>query len=525
MKGKSLPITVKETDHYADYGLDNINLNYRGSKGEKPVTLVFSSPVEHGQRGHFDDTTHFGHSRVVVTTESNEIGRKPAAETLKVGKVADQWHLVDKKTGAMDETTKNYDDGEGRRSYFFSKKEAQQELAKRTHPVYQAKKIGNIVEDQHDVFQRNSSEDLQAKILAQDTKRHLMDSATLSKLQEQEQQFLHLAKNGRYKDITLRKTLQYLKEQGVEEVRYATPSTVAKIEGYVNDENRAPYNQENGDPFRRDSSDLTHGDKIEYLGEDYTVVETQAMGRGWGGPPPTQILVAPSDKVHTFSWYEHVATEAQYHWDEQAKSDFEPLATKGGDITPQAAQEFLDKKSPKDANGTSERRILSMEYWGSQGIIEEIARGDKRWSMSDVEEAVKEHSVQHEEFSNLEDIYGKDNVFISKDDTVYTVDDDTHTEALGQPSSFSDGPDPDELPSMIDPEPGSKNTTAQRNAIDQNFDETQATVLKEYLDRFDRLQKLTKEENVPLTYEYGDNDNGAWYTFPLTKVRRNLCGN
>ena len=36
-------------------------------------------------------------------------------------------------------------------------------------------------------------------------------------------------------------------------------------------------------------------------GEEMMVVDVQAQGRGWGGPAPTNIVVAPKDEVKTFS--------------------------------------------------------------------------------------------------------------------------------------------------------------------------------------------------------------------------------
>lgn len=362
------------------------------------------------------------------------------------------------------------------------------------------KKVGYITELQSDVFQKNSPEDLASRFAGKDA-----GSGKEPPLTPQQQQFLHQAKNARYQDTLLRGTLQHFQEQGVDTVRFVTPSSAAKIEGYINDEDTAPYQQANGDPIGRDTENLTHGDTITYLDEDHTVVDTNG----------DSITVAPSDKVHSFSFNDYVQQEIEQGWEDRVMYDLKDRTVGRTKITDEASLEKLTSAQAQKLLDTEKDFNMGDKYleYRADGLDHEEAK-----------QKMEEKFSEGADFSNLEDIYGRGNVFsheIGKgyDSTIYTVDGDTET--LGQPDTYSNSMSSDNA-DAIDPTPGGSLNDAKKE-INNNFDSTQATVLRGYVDLFGTLQKLAKEQNVSLKYETGNHDS-TWYEFPLTKIKRNLFG-
>jgi hypothetical protein len=90
----------------------------------------------------------------------------------------------------------------------------------------------------------------------------------------------------------LRETIKDAARNSVEQLRFPTPKTLAVIEGYISDNGNMPYEI-------RAASDydyLSAGDRIDYGGEDYTVVESNG----------DEITVVKSDKVHQVSLSEEI---------------------------------------------------------------------------------------------------------------------------------------------------------------------------------------------------------------------------
>ncbi len=134
---------------------------------------------------------------------------------------------------------------------------------------------------------------------------------------------------------------------------------------------------------------------------------------------------------------------------------------------------------------------------------------------------------EYADFQNLEDMYGRDHVFSSGDDRnpmIYTIDEGANAEQMGQPSAYSGNIGENNVDN-IDPRNPSDAAEAKK-LIDDNFDKTYATVLKGYVDLYTKnLQKLAKEENVPIEWVDGEHGDSTWYEFPLTDVKRKLFGN
>ncbi len=540
IKGKTLPITRLEVSQYATYGLDNVDLRNtwdESNKGETGAkTLVFESPVEHGNEGHFGNTKHIGHVRTFIEHEPNHsqmLEAKDAYEVRKVGEGKDAaWGVFDK----------NHETSYGAvGTESFKSKSAAQKHLDGLPKVPAEKRVGYITEVQSDVFQKNSSADLASRLTESEAVRNekgkvvekfnterdklheeistkmagegmtdaqrtnafdrgylklteerdaalkkIVDEASKNLTPEQHQ-FLNLGKNDRYKEVLLRGALQYLKEKGVSEVRIATPSSAAKIEGYFGGgEGTAPYTQLNGDPVSREEQ-LSPGDNIEYIGEEHTVVGTNYDG----------IIIARSKDVRSFSFDDFVSGEADNAW-ESAKYEIDSDAKKLG----------IDWTTEKGAAKMITNPKVNGIQVGISGYTEKILQAviDGK----DPEEVIKNDSMSRTDMGTLEDIYGKDNIF-QNDNQIYVVDGET--ENLSQPSSY-DAFDESTIQD-IDDDP---------KAIDENFDKTQSTVLKGYLELYNKnLKRLAKEANVPLEKVEG-NGSHTWYEMPLTHIKQSLFG-
>ncbi len=546
IEGKSLPVSVKETDQYANYGLDAVGLSRYTEEGStgNARTLVFETPVEHGVQGHFGSPNHLGHTRIYIEQEEN-----PHNATAVKADLEHQTDLLFKnytKKYGKDFRTEN----DTALNKYVEEKAALKKTAQE-NTQKGGRKIGYITEIQSDVAQKASPEDLMGRMLHESTskqrdevirqyenKRGALEAeiaqkfpypqvkddtartnpydegvqklreerdAALQKIHDeakakidpQQQQFLHLMKNDRYQDTLLRGTLQHLKEQGVDTVRVATPSSIAKIEGYINEDETAPYNYMSGDRVTSNDADLTPGDEIEYIGDSHTVVDSDRYS----------ITVAPTDKVNSFSLNDHISDEQNYRWNDEARPELEKIADKNGIITPEVASKILKGED-------------SSNSYYTEKALNEVVRMDEPTKVEDLQDIVDEVVADEDHISNLEDSYGNGNVFVHNG-TVFTVEGDT--EGLQQPSEYSGSMSSDNA-DAIDPVHPGRDEGVKRE-IDSNFDKTHATVLKGYVDLYNKnLQKISKEENVPIEYVTGKHDS-TWYEFPLTDVKRKLFGN
>lgn len=575
IEGKSLPISMYETDSYATYGLREVGLGtkYADDGANNAKTLVFETPVEHGSQGHFNNPKHFGHTRVYIdeVVDESQPARKATElyEVRKVGEGKDAaWGIFDKKkpesAGAINPDS-------------YKTKAAALKALDEMPDARPTKKVGYLTELQSDVFQKAN---LETGIVGYDkiaqAKKDALESsgwnvreaaarkkyegtdapnassplneeynAEMQALQRERtailedaekkaiegglnpmaQQLINQSKNDRYVDTLLRGTLQWMEKQGVEEVRVATPSSVAKIEGYINSDDLAPYRLANGDRVTPDTPDLDFGDEIEYLGEDYTVV-SRYQGRNASGANEGEIIIAPKDKVRSFRLSDHIEEESSYQWDERVVYDLKERKI--------GRKVIKDESDLEDITEAQAQKLLDSEDNFDMGrdYLEKRADG---FSHDDAKEALL--STFREWAGDVEDLFGRGKVYYEDisagrgyDYKVWVVDDDVNVESLAQPNTYSGGLDETEI-TTIDPVPGRSQgninheaTEARRN-IAENFGETYAGVLNGYVELFSRnLQKLSREQNVPIKYVEDSHGSNTWYEFPLTKVKRYLFG-
>lgn len=481
IEGKSLPVSMYETDSYASYGIDNVNIRENRTF---PKTLVFETPVEHGSSGHFNNPRHFGHTRVAIVEEG---GKKIGYITEMQSDVAQKASLDPAKLSEASRAKKIDDLLEPARK---KAADARDELRAR----FSKDGVAQVNAEYRSLDQKITEE------YGKEVDRVIAEvNESMGGVLPDTQQLAALLKDrNKYQDVMLRGTLQYFEKEGVQEVRVATPSSAAKIEGFVSDDGAIPYTRWNGDRYGQDEY-VSAGDELDYAGNKYI-----ALNDGGGD----SFDAAPADSVREFSWKDFVDEETQYRWDEEGTSDFKDLATKGGDITPEGAKKALESKE--------------FDSFISKQVLDEIVESDRRWSMSDVEERFKEIYMDETDFEeSLRDAYGSDKVFIEtrrimskvyRNETVRVVEEGGSTEMFEQPSSYS----------AFDQE-NVKDIDADPKLIADQFSDTQRTVLENYVDlRGGALKRLEKTEGVKV--KYLDDDDHSWYSFPMTKVKRYLFG-
>lgn len=295
--------------------------------------------------------------------------------------------------------------------------------------------------------------------------------------QAKTEQMMNLAKDNKYRQVLLNEALVNLRDKGYKEINLPTPSTVAKIEwgkGVEDSEDTMPYEVVNAS----DPQDLSHGDTIDYGGIEYTVVD-RSVG---------SITVAPSEHVNSFKWNDFVDEEIQNNFS-NAQDEISKQLEKG--ITPAQAQKMADKG---DMN------------WETTKLLEAIADQPDKIStknLSQVEDAVKEKFANQIDFSLLQDIYGRGNVFSHEigrgyDSQIYTVDEGHGTENFGQPTEYNTPYDYN--PTAID------NNKAEAQKI---FSKSEMGVLDNYYEMQKNLAKIQKQTDIAIT-PFEDNSGNTW---------------
>jgi hypothetical protein len=141
---------------------------------------------------------------------------------------------------------------------------------------------------------------------------------------------LFLGYKSTWQERLVREAINIKANEGIKTIRFATPRTIAFIEGYTSnneDGDYLPYETQDGS-----TEDLTFGDTIDYGGEEFTVVDIS--GR--------DITVAPSDKVNHFNADEAMSEDIDSRISD-ARSGFENVEEDFGTIdTPEKAQKVID---------------------------------------------------------------------------------------------------------------------------------------------------------------------------------------
>lgn len=487
LRAKLLTLKPEYSDSYVNYGWENV---FHYDTGE-PAALVFDTNFKHGQgQSHYAKEGIFGHSRYTI----KEIDGKQVAH---IGEVQSDVF----QHGSNVERAVNKVDGQL----------VEAKLTLKNTEDLLAYETGRGKDATPNSIERYKEKiDLLKRQIKQVEEATPKDKTTLPT------QFGNFARKDKYRDRLLEETINELtKNKKVDEIRIASPSTVAKIEGYLGgDEYNSPYmitSSRDGAEIGRDI-DLVPGDTIDYYDGEMTVVGVESQGRGWGGPPPTEIVVAPSDKVNEFSFASYVNDEVENAFSE-GKYEIKELLAKG--ITPDKAQELLGS-GEIDYNGEKLLRIIAdqeetITEKNFDDLIEDKARDD-------LADYYNEHG-----FGELQDTYGRDNVFVeergggagqSTYDYIYVVDEGVTPERLGQPSSFTKSFDPEDL-SKID-------NGAPKELYNELTSGSQQGVLENYYKiRDEFLPKYEKASGSKAEYVIDDDGNG-WFKIKPKVIKKTV---
>lgn len=486
LRGKLLSINPTESTSYTNYGWDSV---LKGDYEGKAV--VFDSNFKHGKgQSHYQAEGLFGHSRYAITEEPVPMMKNGERIGTKTGRVAtigelqsdffqhdqnidlfkdpdkfyqyttDQINRLKSTISTLKEQARNRDISSVQRNVLnesikkdesllaelkrqikpleiernleFAKKNLNRYERLLAQWVENPAKTDNATKNYKDMIQasKETVASLEAEAKANPVRPDVL-----------REQFLNFARSNQYRQRLFEETVDYImKTDKPDVIRVAKPSMVAKIEGYMGSgDDIAPYENHGG--FGRNADDLTYGDEVGFLGEEYIVVGVQAQGRGWDGPPPTMIGIAPADKVNKFRLSDHIDGEVQYRIDEV---NVILKDMKDSDVlTYDVLTDIADQSWPADQLASKYIKDFDVsEYPTKEKFVEEA------------EEFVRE-KVGENALDDLNDIYGQDKVFSDErgyDPMVYVVQDDVEVEWHGQPSSYTMDRSPidvDESPAVM----------------------------------------------------------------------------
>lgn len=228
-----------------------------------------------------------------------------------------------------------------------------------------------------------------------------------------------------WQERTVRELIRYAAINGFTKVRFPTPYTVAKVEGYLGDDG-APYEVPGGDY----ETDLSVGESIEFLGDEYIVLDADAYN----------ITVARSSEVESFMENEWIEERVGMDWDDIVLA-FDEIEKEFGAIkTYQRAQEVLEKIHEDGS-------VMSFDS-DAVDLLEDMARSrSEDLSIEDFEDDWKDTKIENYE-PDFEDLYGT--VFYEDlgDGTrrvYYGTEGELQTESLLQPSRYDEVADKEDF--------------------------------------------------------------------------------
>jgi hypothetical protein len=445
---------------YASYGLDN--MPHRDAE-----TTLFRTPISHGQSGHFGTADDFGHMRTFKDSSS----RDPNIYISEIQADAFQRGIkAETKESLLNKIERNKDE----------------------------------ISELDGLNAKDSVKTLERQIAEYERQIKVIEDP---KYQAQLKQLKSYESGNKYRKRLLQEALFEASRKG-DAVAVPTPSTVAKFEwGRGNADNMAPY-----EVTGNATDDLIVGDEVGYMGEPYQVVDVSAQGRGWGGPPPTQIGIVPEDKVifkTTASEYIQGEVDGMIETaqadirkilpnvkDKLTESDLGELSSASGNMDvpeiSELADNLLEARTYVDGPGSS-------PFEGEMTIdqFEDLLRNDLY------------ERFQNFWYDDLRGAYGDDRVFVSsKGYEEYIVVTEEVPEYFGQPSSY-DFIDPYELMGI----------DFDKEAAKKIMSPTEMGVLNNYYEYQNILKQFEKEWDMDIDWGHQiDDDYGNPTSFILVNV-------
>lgn len=468
LRGKLLTLEPKVSSKYEAYGFDNLNIDRPAGAAH---SIVFDSNLKHGKgKSHFEEEGIFGHGRYF----------KDYDDIAYIGEIQSD---VFQHTANI-EYIKNFQ---------------KQEIAKLKESLKYAETVSMIPEDEANRLK------VVAKIKKQiDELEKELNTKTNKDQQLLIDQFVNFARGDKYRDRLVQETINYInKTEKPKEIRLPTPSTVAKIEGFAGGEDFAPYEVIEGGNGRvgQGAEDLTYGDVIDMGGQRAVVVDVQAQGRGWGGPAPTGITVAPEDKVTIWNSLNDVIAESADNRISDIKYEIKDELAKG--ITPKQAQKMVDDGSYD---------------WATEQMLKKVADGDTTLNgktFDDFAEEIKDKVYESEsEMYSADELQGMGYSHVGFEDIsrgrgqdykVYLVEDGITPESFDQPSAYSAGTE-----NLLE-------IDTDMNAAKEMFGDTQMGVLENYYKIQDEfIPKLEKIIGKKIESTEDGSGNTWWKIDPET---------
>ena len=314
------------------------------------------------------------------------------------------------------------------------------------------------------VFYNSLSEDDLLKIKNEYKKElNKFKEESYSKLTPQKKQFI--ASQKEWEKRMVREAIKEASLSGATSLRFPTPYTLSVIEGYTSEaEGTMPYDIENA----RDSTYLTTGDIIYYIGSEYTVLDSDS----------DTITIAPTKDVLSADINQLLEEEIDYRVSE----------TMNNDLGFETQNAFYTKEEWDD---------LSDKYYLFDGVDLEDIANEREDGVYEIRESKVEDIVRdafNNEINSAEELLndiGYDNIYTSGD-SVYYTEYRISTETLGQPDTYSQ--------------------TSKEDFSISDLSSDRQTVARKYEEIADILKQERGEENVEIITD----ENGFdWYETKL----------
>jgi hypothetical protein len=249
VNSRLMPLTKIVSDTYANYGMDNVGLDYDSFKNP-PVTHIYDSPFEHGQKGHFGKDF-----------QENQFQRSEEVDTIN--------NLYKKESGLFghtriwEEKKERYvaeiqsDVFQGDMNFSVSTLEKQLKEVKKNRDERQ-KIVDRLKGDEGN---KSTIENYNENIISVNKEISKIEKEIQAKKKNQKLKSFESYKNTWHERL-IREEIKNASDDGMRVLRFPTPYTISKIEGYIGD--KAPYEMEGEPEF---------GKYFEYGGQEMVVLK------------------------------------------------------------------------------------------------------------------------------------------------------------------------------------------------------------------------------------------------------------
>lgn len=233
-----LPLQIIESATYADYGSSNVDRNV----DHEYTTLIFNSPFTHGRAGHFqgdfakdEKAGLFSHARIWEPDLNYVESTDEDKGVVYVAEIQSDIYQ------------------EGAPTNLERIRQAEKELINMKEDLVAIEK-----EKAEDPERADISEDrvysIKKVIAEQNNKIYKLKKADISKEEKAFDSYRNI-----WHERTIRELIRIAAMRGVKKLRFPTPYTISKIEGYLDEAGQI-------------SEDIDEGEEFEYLGDDYILL-------------------------------------------------------------------------------------------------------------------------------------------------------------------------------------------------------------------------------------------------------------